>query len=95
MTSALSLASCLTIPPHVLSRTLQDEMVVLNIERGMYFGLDEVGTRIWSLLGEGRSLGDVVATIVDEYDVGDAQGVEDVLALARQLLEHGLVEVTH
>ena len=85
--------SRLSVREHVLFRNLQDELVLLNLDRGVYFGLDAIGTRIWSLLGEGRPLGDVVATIVDEYEVDHAHGTEDVLDLARQLREQGLVEL--
>jgi hypothetical protein len=43
--------------------------VLLEVEAGTYFGLDEIGTRIWHLLGEGLSDDEIVAQLVAEYDV--------------------------
>ena len=93
MAQGLSLSSRARIPAHVLFRDLQGELVVLELERGVYFGLDPVGTRIWHLLRDERTLQDVVAALVVEYEVDEAQGAADVLALVRQLQEQGLVDV--
>jgi coenzyme PQQ synthesis protein D (PqqD) len=93
MTHGLSLASRARISAHVLFRDLEGEAVLLEMKRGVYFGLDPIGTRIWHLLLEERSLGDVVAMLVAEYEVGETQGAEDILALVGQLQEQGLVDV--
>lgn len=92
MTAPLSLSSRVRCPDHVLYRDLQDELVLLELKRGVYFGLDTVGTRIWHLLRDQRALHEVLATLVHDYDVTEAQGAEDILALVGELLEHGLVE---
>ncbi|HEU4366665.1 MAG TPA: PqqD family protein [Methylomirabilota bacterium] len=93
MASTLSLASRVAIPAHVLSRPLHDEVVVLELKRGVYFGLDPVGTRIWQLLEQRPSLQDVVAALVEEYEVDPAQGGEDLLDLVEQLHAQGLLEI--
>jgi hypothetical protein len=93
MTRVVSLSSRATIPAHVLFRDLQGELVVLEPRRGVYFGLDAIGTRIWHLLQEPRALTDVVATLVTEYEVDEAEAAADVLDLVRQLQEQGLVDV--
>jgi hypothetical protein len=93
VTQALTLASRVTIPPDVLFRRLEDELVLLELTRGVYFGLDPIGTRIWQLLGEERTLRDVLAILVEEYDVEAGQGAEDVLDLVRQLQAQGLLEL--
>jgi hypothetical protein len=45
-----------------------DRTVLLDHHAGAYFGLDEVGTRVWELLGTGASLGAVVDALAEEYD---------------------------
>lgn len=90
---SLSLSSRVRISEHTLFHELSGETVLLELSRGVYFGLDEVGTRIWQLLGEGRSLQDTVAALVDEYDVTEHQSAEDVLALVRELEERRLIEL--
>ena len=91
---SLSLSSRIRISEHTLFHELSGETVLLELSRGVYFGLDEIGTRIWQLLGESRSLQETVAVLVDEYEVTEQQGAEDLLALVRELEERRLVEVS-
>ena len=49
------------IPPQVMSRTVADEVVVLDLAAGTYFGLDPVGARIWQLMAEGQTLRDIAS----------------------------------
>jgi hypothetical protein len=93
MTPVLSLASRVTVPAHVLFRHLQDELVLLELKRGVYFGLDPIGTRIWQLLREERSLQNVLTALVEEYEVEEPQGAEDILDLVQRLREQGLLEI--
>jgi hypothetical protein len=94
MAPGLSLSSRVKVPAHVLFRHLQDELVVLELKRGVYFGLDPIGTRIWQVLGEERSLRDVLAMLVEEYEVEEAQGAEDVLGFVQELQAQGLLEIS-
>ena len=45
-----------TIPDGVLVQELQGESVLLNVNTENYYGLDEVGTRIWAVLSEAPSI---------------------------------------
>ena len=56
----------LFVPPHVISRRVGDEAVLLNLESGIYFGLDGVGKRIWDSLNEGLTVRETAAIIVSE-----------------------------
>jgi Coenzyme PQQ synthesis protein D (PqqD) len=59
----------------------------------MYYGLNEVGARIWELVQEPRKVEEIQAVILDEYEVDPASGKRDVLALLQQLADRGLAEV--
>lgn len=59
----------ITIPKHVLSESLNDETVVLDMSSGVYFGLSPVATRFWQLLGEGSSPGQIQTILLEEFDV--------------------------
>lgn len=76
-----------------LSRVLDGEAVLLGAATARYYGLDPVGTRIWSLLGEGEDLDGVTRAVVREYEVAEPQARADVYALVADLLQHGLIEV--
>jgi hypothetical protein len=81
----------LSIPPQVISRLVDDETVLLDLKSGKYFGLNGVGRRIWDCIGEGLTLGEVAATLVSEYEVGEDQAQSDVIELAQDLLARGLL----
>ena len=81
----------LSIPPQVMSRLVDDETVLLDLESGMYFGLDGVGKRIWESVADGKSLGDIAVIITDEYEVDEEQALKDVIEFASNLVERGLL----
>jgi hypothetical protein len=75
----------------VLFQDLQGEGVLLNLKTGAYFGLDQVGTRVWQLLEQHEALSEIVAAILAEYDVPEARCAEDILALIADMEKQGLV----
>ena len=81
----------LSIPPQVMSRLVGDETVLLDLESGIYFGLDGVGKRIWESIGDGLTLGETAAAVVSEYEVDEGQAQADVIEFARDLVERGLL----
>lgn len=93
MSQQLSLTSSVRIREGVLSRDLQGEAVILNLNTGLYFGLDPVGTRIWQLIEAHQSLQKVLDAMIEEYEVGQAQCAEDLLSFVTKTLEKRLVEV--
>ena len=78
----------------VVCAKLDDEAVLLNVETGIYFGLDAVGSRIWDLLGEGASEEEICRRLLDEYEVDPPQVRADVAAFLDRLVEKGLVRAT-
>ena len=80
-----------TIPDDVVFRDVGGEAVILNLLTSTYFGLDEVGTRIWHLVGEHGSTEKVIAALLAEYEVDETKVRQDVDRLIRQLQEKGLV----
>jgi len=87
----MHLGTRLSVPPQVMSRRVGDETVLLDLERGFYFGVDRVGQRIWELAGSDRTLGDIVDVIVDEFDVDRDQAEADVMEFAATLVAKGLL----
>jgi hypothetical protein len=87
----MNLDTTLTIPPHVMSRLVGDETVLLDLSNGIYFGLDGVGKRIWESVADGLSLRETAATIATEFEVEEAQAQTDLIAFATDLVERGLL----
>lgn len=87
----MDLDTRLTVPPQVLSRLVGDETVLLDLESGIYFGLDGVGKLIWETISQGQTLSDAVTSIVSEYDVDEEQAADDVIRFAENLVDRGLL----
>ena len=81
------------ITPDVLHQELGGDTVLLNLANENYFGLDEVGTRVWQVLGETRNANDVVTRLIEEYDVPTEQLRADVARLITELAAAGLVSL--
>ncbi|TAL09757.1 MAG: PqqD family protein [Nitrospirae bacterium] len=93
MSDALSLTSHLRVPEGVLSHNLQGEEVILNLNTGVYFGLDPIGTRIWHLIHEHQSLRKVLDRLLEEYAVAEVPCAQDLLDLVARMRKKGLVDI--
>ena len=89
----MNLLNKVTIPSQVMARTVGDETVILDLASGTYFGLDPIGARIWHLMSEGRTLGAICETLLDEYEVTRETLVGDVLRLTTELHTKSLVSL--
>lgn len=76
----------------VLVQELDGEAVLLDLKSGNYFGLDEVGTRFWTLLTTEPSPQVAFDQLLTEYDVAPDRLRADLEDLLKRLLEHRLVE---
>jgi hypothetical protein len=91
--SNLSETSILVATGSQVSADLAGETAILNLSDGVYYGLDAVGSRIWQLLQQPVSIAAIRDTLLGEYDVTPERCTEDIRALVKQLLSHGLIEV--
>ena len=76
-----------------VSSDLGGEVAILDLKAGVYYGLDAVGARIWSLIEEPRTVNEIRGILLEEYDVEPERCERDLLALLRRLADEGLVEV--
>jgi hypothetical protein len=93
MKTPLDLSSVVIPAPDVLVQELDGEAVFLNLDSERYFGLDDVGTRIWQLLVEHRRVGRICEEMHKEYEVDEAQLRADVFKLLDELIDAGIVSV--
>ncbi len=95
MRQTLSLESRVRMSAGVVSQLLDSETVMLDLDRGVYYGLDAVGTRTWELMRNQPclQLHKILDSLLDEYDVHEDRCSQDLLNLVRSMQEKGLVEV--
>lgn len=91
---AISFSDRVKVPEDVLISGLQGESVILNLDSERYFGLDEVGTRMMTVLTTADSIQAAYETLLEEYDVEGEVLRQDVTSIIEQLIEQGLVEIT-
>lgn len=69
------------------------EGVILDLKSGVYYGLNETGNQIWQWLQQPKSEAEILALVLQEYDVTPEQGASDVKDLLAQLSQAGIIEI--
>jgi hypothetical protein len=87
----LALSDHLKIPEEVLTSKVGEEMILLNLQTGMYHSLDPVGTRFLELLQNTSQLDAVHHALLQEFDVPTAQLESDLLKLSQEMVGRGLL----
>ncbi len=82
------------VPAHVLVRQLAGESVLLNLQTERYFGLDEVGTRMWTHLTSSVSIEAAYQNLLEEYEVEREVLRRNLSDLLDHLLANGLLDVS-
>lgn len=81
------------VPPHVVFRHFAAETVVLNLETGLYHGLNPTAGRMLEALIQEDSFAEAARSLSGELDVAQAILLDDLTGLVDQLLERGLIVV--
>jgi len=89
----MQLPERMTIPAEVMARQVGEEVVILDLASGNYFGLDPVGARIWRLLTEGKLPTEIRDILLEEYDVSHEQLEQDIGRLINELSAKGLLKL--
>ena len=76
-----------------VSSDLGGEVAILDLKAGVYYGLDAVGARIWSLIQEPRTVNEIRNILLEEYEVEPERCERDLLVLLQRLATEGLIEV--
>ncbi len=94
MDGAISLDTVVVASKEQASCRLEDEVAIVQLKAGVYYGLDPIGARIWELIATPRRVRDVRDALLREYEVDSARCEADLLALLRTMAEAGLLEVS-
>ena len=93
MSTSISDRSVVVVTRDQVSCDLAGEAAILNIKSGVYYGLDPVGARIWTLMQEPRAVSEIQTALTSEFDVEPDRCARDLTGLLEQLLAEGLIEV--
>jgi hypothetical protein len=94
MSVSISLQSIVVATADQVSCPLGDESSILSLKNSVYYSLDPVGTRIWELLRQSRSVAEILEILLQEYDVEADRCERDLFAILAKLHQEGLIEIT-
>ncbi len=89
----LSGSTKVTVNKDYVYCNVEDEMVLLGMEDGIYYGLNQVGAFIWENIKEPKTIDNVRDAILAEYDVEKEECERDLFELLKEMTGKGLVEV--
>lgn len=89
----VSFADRVEVPKHVKVCFLEQEVVFLDLQAEYYYGLDEIGTRMWQVLTTSSSIEAAHQQLLTEFDVPEELLRSDTLKLIEKLLDKGLLQL--
>ncbi len=78
----------------LLFNNLGDDVVMMDIEQGSYYGLEEVAARIWELTENPVSVASICETLISEYDVPEQKCEQEVTAFIDDLINRKIIHIT-
>ncbi|MDQ3012457.1 MAG: PqqD family protein [Acidobacteriota bacterium] len=91
--ATISFDQQITVTPDTLINQVGEESVLLNLGSENYFGLDEIGTRMWLALTANATIQQAYESLLKEYDVADDVLRQDLSNLVEKLAANGLIEI--
>jgi Coenzyme PQQ synthesis protein D (PqqD) len=85
--------TCIVASTHQLGSEVAGEAVILNIQSGVYYGLNPVGTKIWSLLQQPTTVNQIKTALLEEYDVDPDICDRDLQNILQELYAINLIEI--
>jgi len=76
----------------VLASKMDGETIMMSIAGGSYYGMDNIGSRIWELIAEPIRVSDLCDRLMEEFDVEIDQCLADVIAFLNALGENKLIK---
>ena len=95
MKTPLDSNSIITQKQGLVVSEIDGETVMMSVERGNYYGMDLIGSRIWEIVKEPQSLNDIVKHLTKEYNVSKDQCEKDVIEYLIKLSEENIIEITN
>lgn len=93
MAASLANDTVITLNKDCLFNFLEDEVVILHLKQGKYYGLNEVGSFIWESLKEVKTLGNVIEKIKDDFDVSNPSLADEIKEFILDLEDKSLISI--
>lgn len=87
----IGLDTVVTQKKDIASADMDEEKVMMDLEKGKYFALNDIGSRIWELIGTPQTVGGIISKLLDEYDVDLETCRDNVLVFLNRLYYEELI----
>ena len=89
----VNIDSVITKNTEIDDTDLDGEKVMMNLDKGQYFMMNEVGSRIWELIEGNTPIVNIIATLTNEYDVDEETCENTVMEFLGRLKNADLIKV--
>lgn len=93
MKTVVTLESVVRVSESQVSALLGDEVVILELQTGQYYGLEGIGPAVWKLIQQPALVRDVRDAIVRSYEVDESVCERDLLALLEEMVRRQILEL--
>lgn len=92
-TSRITIDSTISQIEDIVASDIDNEKVMMSIEKGQYFGLEPTGSRIWEMIETPAKVSVIIDTLMGQFDVDRETCERDLLAFLGELDEAGIIQV--
>lgn len=89
----MTLDSVVQRNPKLVASQMDGEVVMMSIDDGAYYGLDEIGSRIWELMEIPVKVNSILVSLLEEFEVEKEECVTDTLEFLNDLMDKNLLLV--
>lgn len=76
-----------------ITSTVDNDLVMMSLEKGTYYGLDAIGSHVWEHIAEPITIEDLCQKLTDQFEVEATQCQTDVLAFLNELQKEKMIHV--
>jgi hypothetical protein len=84
--NTVTLQSVISRNPEIIHSAMDDELVMMSVDQGLFFGIDKIGTHIWNLLETPLKAEVLIEKLVAHYDVEPELCRNDTLLFLNDML---------
>lgn len=91
----IDLNSVITRNPEIIFSAMDDEIVMMSVNQGLYFGVDKIGARIWQLLENPHPVEELIVLLTNRFNVSREDCERDTLTFLNDMLNKKVILVSN
>ncbi|MDJ0757459.1 MAG: lasso peptide biosynthesis PqqD family chaperone [Ardenticatenaceae bacterium] len=91
--TTINLENTVVRSDNFITSKVDDDIVMMSLEKGAYYALDDIGSVIWEQIDQPQTVADLCRHLMTKFDVEPAQCQHDVLAFLTDLASEGMIQI--